>query len=142
MANLFATRTNAAGNTEVRINGVELNWENLQQPRMDMNGNRVFDVQMVVAEKDAEKVSNLISNFNPSTRKFTARRMVFAGKPRVVDAEGQVMTSRVGNGSKGNVIMEQRTSKAGFPYMSLVAVQVTELVDYDAYKASDDNFMF
>ena len=95
------------------------------------------------SEDAAEAFSAAVtSNFNKETRKFTARRAVFSGKPRVVDADGQVITKRIGNGSKGNVIMEQMVSKAGFPFMSLVAVQVTELVDYDTYKEAKDDFMF
>ena len=142
MTNSVKTSVNTNGNTMIRLDDVELNWENVQQPRVDMNGNRVFDIQMVVSADQAKEAVKVIHNLNPESGKFTARRAVFAGKPKVVDAEGNMMQERIGNGSRGNIILEKMMSSRGVEFMTLVAVQVTQVVDYDTYKETKDDFMF
>ena len=56
--------------------------------------------------------------------------MAFLKRPNIKGVEAG---TRIGNGSKGDVIIEHRVSKTGQPYVTLVAVKVTDLVDYEDY---------
>lgn len=126
-----------------RINDVELNWAKLVSP-VSPFGSPQFELQ--VATTDKAKADEMAANnlkVKEIDGKFVVslkRKAVKAdgsdnGAPRVVgkDAKPLADASKIGNGSKGNVIVFQyeynaagRTGIAS----SLTAVQVTDLVEY------------
>ena len=61
MTNSVKTSINPNGNTMIRLDNVELNWENVHQPRVDMNGNRVFDIQLVISADQVEEATKVIT---------------------------------------------------------------------------------
>ena len=124
------------------ISDVELNWARLETPTNPF-GTEIYEIQ--IATTDKAKADELKANhFNVKERdgKFVVSLKRNAkkrdgsdnGKVRVVDSAKNPMSSPIGNGSVGNVIVWQ------YPYEnmgrkgisgSLTAVQVTELVEYN-----------
>ena len=124
------------------ISDVELNWARLDTPTNPF-GTEIYEIQ--IATTDKAKADELKANhFNVKERdgKFVVSLKRNAkkrdgsdnGKVRVVDSAKNPMSSPIGNGSVGNVIVWQ------YPYEnmgrkgisgSLTAVQVTELVEYN-----------
>ena len=126
-----------------KIEGVELNWAKLNKP-VSPFGTAQYELQ--IATTDAAKAQELRdNNLNVKEKdgKFTVslkRKAVKAdgsdnGAPRVVNGDLSPIadSSKIGNGSVGNVIVFQ------YPYeamgrkgiaSSLTAVQVTTLVEY------------
>lgn len=125
------------------ISDVELNWARLNSP-INPFGTEIYELQ--IATTDKAKADELTANhFNVKERdgKFVVSLKRNAlkrdgsdnGKVRVVDSNKQPLETNIGNGSRGNVIVWQ------YPYEtmgrkgisgSLTAVQVTELVEYNA----------
>jgi hypothetical protein len=133
-----------------RIDNVELNWAKLSKPVSPFG---VPQYELQIATTDAATAESWKANHLPvkpeidkdtkkPTGKFTVSLKRKANKadgsdngaPRVVDATAQPMdSSKIGNGSRGNVIIYQMYYKnAGREGISnsLTAVQVSDLEVY------------
>ena len=127
------------------ISDVELNWARLDTP-INPFGTEVYELQ--IATTDSAKADDLKANhfnvkekdgvFSVSLKRNALKRDGSDnGKVRVVDADKMPMenTRSIGNGSTGNVIVWQYPyDQAGRKGVSgsLTAVQVTNLVEYNA----------
>ena len=134
-----------------RIDNVTLNWAKLASP-VSPFGTAQYEMQIEVSKEQAQSLKDNHLNVKEKDGKFTVslkRKAVKAdgsdnGMVRVVNADASAMSvedmKKIGNGSKGNVIVFQyeynaagRTGIAS----SLTAVQVTDLVEYVSTGGAD-----
>jgi len=126
-----------------KITDVELNWAKLVSP-VSPFGTPQWELQ--IATTDAEKAEELKANFLNVKEKDG--KYIVALKRKAVKANGEPMepprvvgkdlqplaeAGKIGNGSKGNVIVWQAPyetmGRSGISN-SLTAVQVTEMIEY------------
>lgn len=134
-----------------RIDGVTLNWAKLATP-VSPFGTAQYELQIEVSKEQAETLKANHLNVKEKDGKFTVslkRKAVKAdgsdnGMVRVVKSDASPMTTdemkKIGNGSKGNVIVFQyEYSAAGRSGIasSLTAIQVTDLVEYISTGGAD-----
>ena len=132
-------------NENVLINDVEINFPKLVTPYKNQFGGENYEMQIVVAADRAKEISKQISkegktlddgrvSFNLK-RKSTRANGEANGAPRVVDgSKAPLDGSKIGNGSKGNVIVYVYDYEFGGQEgrsHSITAVQVTDLVVYE-----------
>lgn len=140
--------TNTTYPRQILISNVELNWAKLDTP-VSPFGKEIYELQ--IATDDSEIISSLEAdgfklkeNNGKSTvslkRNAQKRDGSDNAKVRVVGADKAPLTSPIGNGSTGNVIVLQyeydMLGNKGVA-SSLVAVQVTDLVQYSGGTSVD-----
>ena len=139
--------------TQTLITDVTLNWAKLEQPIINVfNATPQWELQMVTDSKqEADRWANELSlnvkdldgSFAVNLRRNAVKKDGSQNDPvRLVDAKKNPMDSRkIGNGSKGNVIIYQDNydfaGKTGV-YTILAAVQVIDLVEFSG--GSDIDF--
>lgn len=136
----------------ILVNDLEFNWARLSTAYKNQFGGENYEMQVVAAAdrkeeleaifcKEAKMTEDGRISFNLK-RKATKANGEANSKVRVVDAQrNELDASKIGNGSKGNVIVWQYDYEfAGSKGMttSLTAVQVTDLVVYEGSAGSVD----
>ena len=139
-------------NENVLINDVEFSYPKLVTPFKNQFGGENYELQIIVDADRAEEIAKQISKqgkpqedgrvaFNLK-RKSTRANGEANGAPRVVDgSKAPLDGSKIGNGSKGNVIVYTYDYEFGGQTgrsHSITAVQVTDLVVYE--RADDVDF--
>ena len=138
-------------NENILITDVEFNYPKLATPFKNQFGGENYEVQIVVAADRADEIAKQISKEGKPTddgrvafnlkRKSTRANGEANGAPRVVDgSKNPIDASKIGNGSKGNVIVYTYDYEFGGQSgrsHSLTAVQVTDLVVYEGASTVD-----
>ena len=133
------------------IKDVEFSWAKLVTPFKNQFGGENFEVTITVAADRAEEVAKMVAKEGKKTEDgrvaFSLKRKAVyqdgrrADAPRVVGADkAPIDGMKIGNGSKGNIIVQtydyEFAGNAGTSH-SIEAVQVTDLVEYNAEPSVD-----
>lgn len=133
------------------IKDVEFSWAKLVTPFKNQFGGENYEITITVPADRAQEVAQMVAKEGKPTEDGRVafglkRKAVYqdgrrADAPRVVNTAKEALDGmKIGNGSKGNIIVQvydyEFAGNAGKSH-SIEAVQVTELVEYNAAPAVD-----